>query len=543
MRWLSPSRQVPLVKVPPLPGCGAAEGGAVEWSQSSQSTAVPSSGCGATQPDVLHSQCSSQGAARWSQAPSQCVYSSQTMDVECDSQMAASELASQDEHSQLLSQLLPCMADFEDTPLQSSAIQLPLRSSGKVTVGGCGERSAARSRTPCSPVASSGRTGNTARPSANKAASPSHVVETACASRQRRFRRPTHMLAQGTAARATKALGLPTSCQGRATGFARPSAEGCNQQAETTLCEGSALATPPRNRALRSVSDAASAVPTVGQVLASCSSLLATPEPRMAVSPHTPPPAPCIERERRELDKDLNLALECRSEAHLSMTLLRSHSLHSPRCRCNHPLHEAINRRHVPALSMLLDHGRHDLEELCCGTRPLLQAARISVARDDFGHRMAQLLLQRGAVADAVSEDGSTALHAAASRGCMALAEMLLEHGANPNGRGPIGETALHLACWQRRSLAGFGCQSSDNGLLQSLLAHGADPRLLDRNERKPADYLDDPALEGCRKLLEREEHWLRRRPLILARGRGMQEKPLVCKVPDLIFRAIARYL
>ncbi|CAE8646714.1 unnamed protein product, partial [Polarella glacialis] len=98
--------------------------------------------------------------------------------------------------------------------------------------------------------------------------------------------------------------------------------------------------------------------------------LITTPEPRGCLGLMTPPPAPCVERERKELEQDVELGLSWKSEALVTMTLLRSHG---PQCPGDHPLHEAINRRNLQALAFLIDCGR-DVEEPCCGVRPLLRA-------------------------------------------------------------------------------------------------------------------------------------------------------------------------
>ena len=57
-----------------------------------------------------------------------------------------------------------------------------------------------------------------------------------------------------------------------------------------------------------------------------------------------------------------------------------------------------------------------------------------------------RLLLRRGALVDARSEMGSTALHVASQRGHVSAAQALLEHGAAADASFRQGATSLHLA-------------------------------------------------------------------------------------------------
>lgn len=56
-------------------------------------------------------------------------------------------------------------------------------------------------------------------------------------------------------------------------------------------------------------------------------------------------------------------------------------------------------------------------------------------ALDDSIRRVADMLLQAGAEADAPDNDGDTPLLTAAGTGCVALCERLLTHGANADTR------------------------------------------------------------------------------------------------------------
>lgn len=83
-------------------------------------------------------------------------------------------------------------------------------------------------------------------------------------------------------------------------------------------------------------------------------------------------------------------------------------------------------------------------------------------------------LLEEGADATSVSENGWTPLHAAAF--CVhglrpEVTDLLLEHGADPNASGPHGWTPLHVASFLGRSRA-----------VRDLLAVGGDPSVIDED-------------------------------------------------------------
>eukprot|EP00930_Biecheleria_cincta_P050144 TRINITY_DN35321_c0_g1_i1.p1 TRINITY_DN35321_c0_g1~~TRINITY_DN35321_c0_g1_i1.p1 ORF type:complete len:559 (-),score=73.25 TRINITY_DN35321_c0_g1_i1:201-1877(-) len=272
--------------------------------------------------------------------------------------------------------------------------------------------------------------------------------------------------------------------------------------------------------------------------------VLGTPEPKTNFGPFTPPPAPCFHRERRQVERDLDSALDEMSGPSVFMTLQHAHSLVFHGCCGDHALHEAINRRHLRAFAFLIEQKKHNIEERCCGASPLLHAVQASAFHsEDCGHRMAQLLLQRGALPDAAGENGDSALHTAASRGCTELAALLLAHGADPNRHGAGGETALHHACRQHRHSRGLswgGFNGSE--LIQTLLNFEADPQLCNAFGIKAVDLLQGPHCDDARDLLERSERWQRKRSAILARALG-QGGALVCRLPDLLFRIVVQFM
>jgi len=271
------------------------------------------------------------------------------------------------------------------------------------------------------------------------------------------------------------------------------------------------------------------------------SRVLATPEQRRSIWRGQPPPAPSHDRERRELEADIQAALEWNSEPLLHMTLLRGH-VHE--CQGNHAIHQAVSCQHFGALSFLLQRGAQGLEESCCGQRPLMQAVHASLMEEDEGFRMTELLLRSGAQVNAQSEAArDTPLHDAAHRGHSALAALLLRHGADPNVRNRLGQTPLHKACcqpaWQQQDLALRG----QPDLAELLADNGADPRLRDITGSLPRDHLvGRPGIERVLQRLDRETRWLERKPVVIARGHGAGAHP-VCRVPDFIFRAIVEFI
>lgn len=91
---------------------------------------------------------------------------------------------------------------------------------------------------------------------------------------------------------------------------------------------------------------------------------------------------------------------------------------------------------------------------------------------------LAELLLARGAEADARTNAGQTPLHLAVLMDRPELAELLLRHGAQPNRATTLGVTPLHCAVILGRA-----------NLAALLLAHGADAHRPDAHGRTPYDW------------------------------------------------------
>ncbi len=145
----------------------------------------------------------------------------------------------------------------------------------------------------------------------------------------------------------------------------------------------------------------------------------------------------------------------------------------------------AVSEKHTEVVRALIDRGADVHTRSKSGFTPMLFAARAG----DLG--AARTLLAAGGNVNDTAPDGGSALLVATVRGHIAVATFLLEHGADPNANG-AGYTALHWAAgtWETEltgpngivtqpddewgSLAGL--QTGKLELVQSLLAHGANP-------------------------------------------------------------------
>lgn len=108
------------------------------------------------------------------------------------------------------------------------------------------------------------------------------------------------------------------------------------------------------------------------------------------------------------------------------------------------------------------------------------------------GHeKVVELLLDEGADVDARDQDSSTALHGAARAGYLEVVKVLLKKVKHVNATKEFGSTALHVAA-----------EENHGEIVRELLAHGANPSLLDVDKRMAIFYAD---LE-VRKIIEQFE-------------------------------------
>lgn len=94
---------------------------------------------------------------------------------------------------------------------------------------------------------------------------------------------------------------------------------------------------------------------------------------------------------------------------------------------------------------------------------------------DNF--RVAQLLLEHGADANAEDNDHDSPLHSASFSGKLEIVRVLLYHGANANAKNDQGETPLHQV-----SQGEYKSQGDGIGIAKLLLDRGVDLNARDEN-------------------------------------------------------------
>lgn len=270
-----------------------------------------------------------------------------------------------------------------------------------------------------------------------------------------------------------------------------------------------------------------------------------TPETKCKPGFFTPPPAPSLERQQREMEEDVKTALKWNSVPMLSLSLLRGGR--TCRCRFDHSLHEAVNHPHLEALEFLLKRGvKESINEACGGQRPLVRAIRMARNKGDVGYEMARLLLEHGAHPNMT---GTSPLHEAAACASPAAVALLCSHGADPNAVNYSGRTPLHIVC--KRTL--FTPDALQEQVVEILLANGANPTSRDASGLKPSEQAADtasmcsfdssPVRSVLRDRLLCAERWWMRRPAMLARHGHGEPRTIIRRLPDEIFQAVVRFL
>src|SRR5687768_1595257 len=110
-------------------------------------------------------------------------------------------------------------------------------------------------------------------------------------------------------------------------------------------------------------------------------------------------------------------------------------------------------------------------------------------------------LLKAGADIHAADKNGVTALHHAVRFRSPTAVRTLIEHGANVNQVcRRSGSTPLHRAVTTTGAPSTAGKRQQAIEIIRLLIAAGADPSILNKSGRKPADYLKDDAIKSLLK-------------------------------------------
>lgn len=281
-----------------------------------------------------------------------------------------------------------------------------------------------------------------------------------------------------------------------------------------------------------------------------------TPEmPSNKASVWTPPPAPNMFNEIREVKADVAMALNFNSVPLLSLALCRAHVCIGSEHRCkttgDHSLHEALEMKLLDAISLLVKHGSKELlHEPCAGTRPLNRALKNIKCPSDTNYYAAELLLEHGADPNLASGPNmDSPLHQAAADGVVHAVLLLLKNGANPNGRNAELITPLHSLC---RADA-FLPKGAKEQVVKTLLEHGADPTKTDQYGHRATDYLPgladafgtgdrDQMTNRIRDRLQRAVFLRGRLQLTLARGCNESDLGF-SRLPMVVLETIANFI
>jgi ankyrin repeat protein len=243
-----------------------------------------------------------------------------------------------------------------------------------------------------------------------------------------------------------------------------------------------------------------------------------------------------------ELEDDIAMALATGSLPELVTTLSRRHT-----CACSHPVHEAVRRRHVGALRMLLAHG-FKADELCGGYGERLTPLQVCLGAGADGDVFCTMTVeQQVQMVEALLDHGAnpnvhiprpwglqgTALHVACHQVNVWLVQVLLARGANPNACDSVGQTALHTA-------ATFA-NGHPNGreITELLVASGASPLATCHRDLTARQYSLDHSVQ---RTLARAERWWRCRMLAWVRSRSVTEN-VVRWLPEDALRLVADML
>lgn len=141
------------------------------------------------------------------------------------------------------------------------------------------------------------------------------------------------------------------------------------------------------------------------------------------------------------------------------------------------PIHQAAKKDNKEMVELLLQKGA-DINSV---TDTAMTPLHISAS---LGYKeLAELLLEKGADVDGREEGMYSALHYASTKG---IADMLISKGADVNVTTFCGSTPLHWAVM-------FGRKD----VVETLLSHGANPKAKDKDGITPIQWADKKARES----------------------------------------------
>mmetsp|Transcript_12617 Transcript_12617/g.20873 ORF Transcript_12617/g.20873 Transcript_12617/m.20873 type:complete len:457 (+) Transcript_12617:35-1405(+) len=267
-------------------------------------------------------------------------------------------------------------------------------------------------------------------------------------------------------------------------------------------------------------------------------SLLTTPSKIITIST---PLRPCSRQKAKEMQEDINQAVEEQSVPLLRAALQRRHP-----CReCDHALHEAVRQAHVSAVRLLLQ-GQSEpsaqVNSRCtCLERGCQYPLQLAVTGPGFMRssdrlQVVEFLLRAGArtCVRRSNTEANTPLHDAIRRGDFDVAALLFRHSADPNALNGFNETPLHLVLHQE---GGFVPAAVLRNACEALLVAGASPLVPDQRGTMPVDAVSDVEL---RSLLRRWTSWWRCRCLAWVHSRGRH--PFRQLMPEMLAN-ISRFM
>jgi len=329
--------------------------------------------------------------------------------------------------------------------------------------------------------------------------------------------------------------------------------------------------TPPPRRVARRECSSSALMPDFGTPRANrrVSAVETPPLRRVATVEVTPPrdelhcsspicpPAPPVPWKARE--REIDEALTWNSVPLLHMALQTSNSS----CE-DDVIFEAARSLDFEAVKFLLQNRQGGVDVHSKGKRPLHLALQCCLSVGDIGYRIAELLLQHGAMPNHISGDDPLAdspLIEATKRCSVAAVALLLSFKADPNVPDPAGSSPLHLACRQERlmfftpsfssatfpQLRSTGLHTPDphaeavseplmgvSKLVEALLREGGSPLQQDMVGNLPIQYIPRGSTRLVSKLRRAEMHWNKQGWLVV-QGCG-------CASAEAKWRRIALY-